>query len=178
MRTCTVCSHPDREDIDQALLEGGPYRGIAQRYEASASAVYRHKQDHLPKALVRAVEAQVVEHGADLLDQLQDLQQRAHRILDQAEAAGDLRTALAAIREARGCVELLGKATGELADYYRKASGERRNVSNIHRVMSLNPKSMVAIDAFQRSWREEGVLSPRHREMVALVTSALNKCHY
>ncbi len=115
-RTCTVCTHPAREEIDKALLDGGPYRGVAERYGASASAVYRHKQDHLPKALVQAVEAQVVEHGANLLDQLQDLQQRALRILDQAEAAGDLRTALAAVREARGCVELLGKATGQLAE--------------------------------------------------------------
>ena len=70
------------------------------------------------------------------------------------------------------------EATGEPAEYYRKASEDGRNISNIHRVMSLNPKSMVAIDAFQRSWREDGALSPRHREMVALVTSALNRCHY
>ncbi len=37
---------------------------------------------------------------------------------------------------------------------------------------------MRAIDAFQRTWREDGVLLARHREMVALVTSALNRCHY
>ena len=32
------------------------------------------------------------------------------------------------------------EATGDLAEYYRKASEDGRNISNIHRVMSLNPK--------------------------------------
>ena len=69
-------------------------------------------------------------------------------------------------------------ATGELAEYYGEAKAQGRSISNIHKSMSLNPDAMRAIDAFQRSWREDGVLSGRHREMVALVTSALNRCHY
>ena len=34
----------------------------------------------------------------------------------KAEADGDIRTALAGIREARGCLELLAKLLGELRD--------------------------------------------------------------
>ena len=37
-------------------------------------------------------------------------------ILDKAERADDHRSAIAAIREARSCVELLGKLAGELKD--------------------------------------------------------------
>ena len=70
------------------------------------------------------------------------------------------------------------EATGELAEYYDRAKTQGRRVSNIQTIMSLNPGAMAAVDAFQRSWREDGVLSVRHREMVALVTSALNRCHY
>ena len=70
------------------------------------------------------------------------------------------------------------EASGELAAYYDDAKAQSKRVSNIHRAMSLNPKSMKAIDSFQQSWREDGSLQPRHREMVALVTSALNRCHY
>ena len=50
----------------------------------------------------------------DLLDQVGDLQRRALAILDRAEEAGELRTALSAIREARGNLELLAKLLGEL----------------------------------------------------------------
>ena len=70
------------------------------------------------------------------------------------------------------------EATGELAEYYQQAREEGRRVSNIHKVSSLNVDAMKAIDSFQHSWRENGALEPRHREMVALVTSALNRCHY
>ncbi len=45
-----------------------------------------------------------------------DLRDRAIGILDTAEASDDLRVALTAIREARGCVELLGKLAGQLKD--------------------------------------------------------------
>jgi hypothetical protein len=37
-------------------------------------------------------------------------------VLTKAENADDLRAAVAAIREARGCVELLGKLAGQLQD--------------------------------------------------------------
>jgi hypothetical protein len=42
------------------------------------------------------------------------LQGHALDILERAEKAGDLRTALAAISQARGNLELLGKLAGEL----------------------------------------------------------------
>ena len=49
-----------------------------------------------------------------MLRQVRALQSKTLSILLQAEGAGDLRTALAAIREARGNVELLAKLSGEL----------------------------------------------------------------
>ncbi len=52
----------------------------------------------------------------DLLSQVKDLRERALRVLGAAEEAGDLRAAMGAIREARGCLELLGRVTGELVE--------------------------------------------------------------
>ena len=115
-RTCTICSHPDLGSIDAALVAGEPYRGIAQRFEASSSAVYRHQQDHLPTALAKAKEAEEVAHGGDLLDQVRSLQGKALAILTKAESSGDLRSALGAVREARGCLELLAKMLGMMKD--------------------------------------------------------------
>jgi hypothetical protein len=53
-RTCTICKHPDREPIERALLAGESYRNIAARFGTSASALVRHRADHLPASLVRA----------------------------------------------------------------------------------------------------------------------------
>ncbi len=113
-RVCSICVHPEREEINAALLAGQPYRSIAKRYEASESAVYRHKLEHLPVHLVKAQDAAEVAHADNLLEQVKSLQARALTILDKAEASGDLRTALSAIREARGNLELLAKLLGEL----------------------------------------------------------------
>jgi hypothetical protein len=113
-RRCTVCDHPERHSIDEALVTGAPYRSVAKRFERSESAVYRHKTEHLPAHLLKAKEVEEAARADDLLDQVRNLQAHALDILERAEKAGDLRTALAAISQARGNLELLGKLAGEL----------------------------------------------------------------
>jgi len=113
-RRCSVCDHPERHGIDEALVTGAPYRSVAKQFELSESAVYRHKVEHLPARLLKAREVEEAARADDLLDQVKDLQAHALDILERAEKAGDLRTALAAISQARGNLELLGKLAGEL----------------------------------------------------------------
>ena len=114
---CTVCLHPDREAIDRALVGGEPARTVASRYVTlGRMAVQRHKENHLPATLARAQDAAEVAHADDLLGQVRDLQGKALGILEKAEGAGQLMVALAAIRETRGCLELLGKLMGEIDD--------------------------------------------------------------
>jgi hypothetical protein len=109
-----VCDHPKTQCIDEALVSGGPYRSVAKRSGLSESAVYRHKTEHLPANLLKAKEVEEVAQADDLLEQVRHLQAHALDILERAEKVGDLRTALAAISQARGNLELLGKLAGEL----------------------------------------------------------------
>ena len=122
-RRCTVCDHPERHGIDGALVTGAPYRSVAKRFELSESAVYRHKTDHLPAHLLRAREVEEAARADALLEQVRHLQGHALDILERAEKTGDLRTALAAISQARGNLELLAKLLGEL---------DERPVLNLH----------------------------------------------
>jgi FixJ family two-component response regulator len=96
-RRCTVCDHHKRHSIDEALIRGAPYRSIAKRFELSESSVYRHKTEHLPAQLLKAREVEEATQADDLLEQVRNLQAHALDILERAEKAGDLRTALAAI---------------------------------------------------------------------------------
>jgi len=118
--TCTVCRHSERAAIDSALVAGESVRSVASRYVTLSGrslghmALYRHKDEHLPAALAKAQEAASVAQADDLLAQVRMMQSRALGILDTAEAAGQLLVALAAIREVRGCLELLGKLVGQL----------------------------------------------------------------
>jgi transposase-like protein len=112
-RTCTICSHQQRQSIDEELLAGKPFRNIAQRFGTSGTALFRHKA-HLSGAMVKAQEAKEVVRADSLLGQVQELQAKILAILRKAEGAGDLRTATAAIGQARQNLELLGKLAGEL----------------------------------------------------------------
>ena len=115
-RKCTICYHPNRDDIDQALVRREPFRHIAAHHEVSTGALVRHSDDHLPATLLQAQEAADVAHADNILGEVLDLRNHALGILDKAEKADDLRVACAAIREARGCLELLGKLAGQLQD--------------------------------------------------------------
>ena len=114
-RVCTVCTHPEHVAIDRALIAGEPYRVIAQRFAASPDAVLRHKQGrHLPVKLALAEEAKQVAEATDLLAEVRALRSKAYSLLLAAERQGDIRTALAGVREARACLELLAEMEGEL----------------------------------------------------------------
>jgi hypothetical protein len=49
-RRCSVCIHPDRQQIDQAIVSGNSYRTVAQQFAISRDAVVRHRR-HLSVAL-------------------------------------------------------------------------------------------------------------------------------
>ena len=69
-RRCSICLHADRESIDSSLIRGEPLRSIAARHGLSATALHRHKNAHLPKALARvherAMDAWAYRHGIQL----------------------------------------------------------------------------------------------------------------
>jgi hypothetical protein len=113
-RSCNVCSHPDREAIDEALVGGIAFPALVAEYRVSKDSLSRHKANHLPAKLVMAQAAVEVAEADDLLAQVRDLQARTLAILEAAEETSQHRTALAAIREARSNLELLAKLLGEL----------------------------------------------------------------
>ena len=113
-RSCTVCAHPKREEIDRALVGGASNRSAASLYDVSEASLRRHKGKHLPAKLVMAQAVEEVAEADTLLEQVKGLQGRAYAVLDRAEEAGELRTVLSAIREARGNLELLAKLLGKL----------------------------------------------------------------
>lgn len=46
-RACSICSHPQRGEIDAALVAGQSLRDLAKQFDATKSALSRHKTDHL-----------------------------------------------------------------------------------------------------------------------------------
>jgi hypothetical protein len=129
-RTCTICSHKQRQSIEEFLLSGEAYRSIAKRFSISAPALFRHGKEHLLESVRRSHRASEVLQGEALVDHVkrlrvrsEDLYAEAESILGQARRAKDLKTALdgirtasAVIRETRSNAELLARLTGMLSN--------------------------------------------------------------
>jgi len=116
-RRCSICLHPARAAIDAALAGGAAFPQVAAEWCVSTHAVGRHyRSGHIQKKIAKSAAAVEIVEADNVLLQARDLQARALTILDQAEVAGELRTAISAIREARGCLELLARLLGEIDD--------------------------------------------------------------
>jgi hypothetical protein len=127
-RPCSICTHPNREAIDKALvIERASLRDIARRFGATKDSLSRHRP-HIATALTKAHEAAEVSRADTLLDRVKSLCERseglvtsAEEVLEDARKAKDGRTALDAIRtaavaarELRSNLSLLGELTGEM----------------------------------------------------------------
>src|SRR5215211_1711039 len=113
-RKCSVCTHDERHAIDVALVQRDAYRTIADRHSLSQTALKRHAKEHLPELLVKAKDAAEIAEADSLLERVEGLYKRTEAILEAAEDGGEWGMALAAIRECRGNLELLGRVTKEL----------------------------------------------------------------
>lgn len=106
-RTCTICRHSERDQIDRALVAGcDTLRGLAATFGVSASAVRRHRTDHVPEALTKAKSLDDIAAADSLSDQVHTLRAHTLAVLARAEASGELKLELAALRELRALAEL------------------------------------------------------------------------
>jgi hypothetical protein len=114
---CRCCAHPEAVEIDEAILNGGSLRYVGDRFGMSPQSVMRHKRhmaiEAMQAAARAAIEAEGV-HAEGLVQSAANLRARALAILETAEKAGALETALKAIREAARCLELIAKLEGAI----------------------------------------------------------------
>ena len=111
-----ACANPHRAEIDSALVAGEPSRQLARRFGISATALRGHKAAHLSPALIAVAQEAGAPEVRNLVDRLRRLVAQAEAVLDAAVTAKNGSQALAAIREVRATLELVGRATGELKE--------------------------------------------------------------
>ena len=71
------------------------------------------------------------------------------------------------------------EATGRLKELYEKYTEPWGGVDNILKIHSLNPRSMDAhFTLYVTVMRGRSDLTREQREMIAIVSSAVNQCHY
>ncbi len=71
------------------------------------------------------------------------------------------------------------EASGRLRELYEKYGDESGSVDNILKIHSLNVRSMEThMDLYAHLMRGPSGLTRAQREMIGVVASALNQCHY
>lgn len=143
-RKCKTCLHPRQRDIDKKLIQGISIRNIAKQFSLSPTSVYRHK-NHIIETLSKAKDIKEKTNSESLMEEISNLQARALNILSRTEEAEDWRAANGAIREVRGCLELLGKLAGELRD------GHTINVILTPQWIELRTTIIQALEAYPKA---------------------------
>lgn len=114
-RPCTICTHPTRAAIDQALVGGESAPKLAAKYRVSDDALTRHRA-HIPPALAKAQGVAETRQALDVVVQLRAINAATLAILKAARDADDHKLALLAIDRVQRQIELQARLLGELDD--------------------------------------------------------------
>ncbi len=70
-------------------------------------------------------------------------------------------------------------ANGSLKDQYEKLKDSRSGVDNILKIHSLNPESLDAhVQLYKTIMYGKSPIRRVNREMIAVLVSSINQCHY
>jgi hypothetical protein len=127
-RTCTVCSHPEHVKIDKALIGGHEAASLGRKYSLEPTSIRRHKKTHISRPRTAAdassddeftqwLEQRNLDTAADVLTYAKFCVFRLERLANNAEADGDVATAVRAMSTTLKSLEgLFAKVTGLIAD--------------------------------------------------------------
>lgn len=102
-RPCRVCNHPRAGEIDEALRNGAKVLTLVDVYGIGEGNLRRHAKNHLkPAGPAPAPEAGAASEPSTVA---RLLQLRTMKVLRDAEASGDPRVVLAALRASRENLE-------------------------------------------------------------------------
>ena len=127
----TVAGHKDKAEIEAQIRAGVTDTAVARRFGLSRSAVGRYRSNH-----VVAADLEGQPDHVKMTAKLERLYDTAMRVLKKAEKAGDGKETLAAIKEARTTMGLIGKAMGLLKETQVTVSvGTTVNVAHMTEVI-------------------------------------------
>jgi len=130
---CSICNHPQRVEIDTALVSGESYRSVAKRFGVTDSAIGRHKRNgHIAEQIAKAAKKKEIKQAEQITAAVEEKERHEVASVDKllkiieallaeclgmirGAAAGDENTKLRAVREARETAKLLLEVQGELA---------------------------------------------------------------
>lgn len=132
-KTCTICQHDRRHQLELGLVHHVPARVLAVRFGVSKDALHRHRRNHLTPtqaaALLAAQKPSVVDLEAlqaseseGLLANLVAQRARLQGFSEMALDLGDVKAAVAVERSVTANLELVSKLLGMLVQRHEVRS--------------------------------------------------------
>src|SRR5262249_29573788 len=125
---CTICNHPARPQIDLAIATGLSKRAVAERFQVSRDAVWRHAQAHLTAEMRAALATKLLqrdgdtrrillEEGTGVTEALKAIRGPLFGLFLAAVDTGDNKAAAALAGRLHENLALVAKLTGELVPH-------------------------------------------------------------
>ena len=121
-RTCIICSHPKRSEIDAAIVGNAVMQEIATTFGVSRFALIRHRC-HVIELRAKSQETQAASKNEIILANVMELEEETRDLLAKAKRANDRKIMLAAIDRLTGLLEFRLKLSGMIKP--QKGSGAR-----------------------------------------------------
>ena len=121
--TCTVCRHPERARVEMLRLAGVSLDTIAEQFDLSRDAVWRHMGKHLSEADKAAYLAEVplaemlaraADEGVSLLDFFKIVRGTLMKQFQLAASVNDRRAVAALAGKLNETLNMIGNITGEM----------------------------------------------------------------
>jgi hypothetical protein len=138
---CSICQHPQCNSIDVSLVRDGT-RSTARQFQVSRPALDRHKR-HISQTATVAQVREIASSGegtASLLVRVEGSIRYCESALKQAANNMDFPGVMRAIRELRGCLELLARLESESQRSGQRTGVGSRPPQNRERVRSPLPE--------------------------------------
>jgi len=123
-RTCIICSHPKRSEIDAEIVSNGIMQEIATVFGVSRYALTRHRC-HVIELKAKSQETQAASKSEIILVHVMELEEEARDLLAKSKRASDLKMTLAAIDRLRGLLEFRARLAGMIKPQKGNGAGEK-----------------------------------------------------
>ena len=114
--SCTICNHPQRQKIDQALVAGSAtLAALSQEYGLSTSALHRHKA-HLQAKVTRAKDQLLNNLRQGCIFWLSQALEMISQTTQAAQAEGNFKVVLQAVQQGTRLITIILKQDFQLDD--------------------------------------------------------------
>ena len=156
-QVCLICTHPNRDAMERAIVKGTSLRQLAKDYGVGYDSLYNHSKEHIPKSLVEAFSRVELSTKYDLLMEIEDILHKAKDIFDRNYEAKKDAIALKSLGETRNTIDLLARIIHqyhqtkllelEIAEKQEKVAGRGNNTAYEKALQALTFDELIQWDA-------------------------------